>query len=81
MTIHQKLERLLRFSSKTAVSRAAGLGASTLGAILARKSDISVNSASSLACVLEVDAAWLMDDSAGWPVVPARERKNAEAVA
>jgi hypothetical protein len=69
MTIHEKIERLTEFSSKSAVSSAAHLGPNFVGAVLRRRSAITTKAAVAIANVLEVDPGWLVDDSKGWPPV------------
>lgn len=67
MTIHEKLERLTRFASRSAVSKAAGFGTATLATTLARRSGVTTDMAAAFARVLGVDPAWLMDDRRSWP--------------
>lgn len=81
MTIHDKIERLTRFASKGAISRAAGLGYTTLNAIVARKSAVTTKTAIALARVLGVDAGWLMDDAKGWPPVRTEGADSEDAAA
>lgn len=69
MTIHQKLERLTEFSNLAAISKAAGLGTSTLNNMLVRKTDPSTRVVIGLARVLGVDPGWLVDDTREWPPV------------
>lgn len=78
MTIHEKLTRLTRFGSKSAICKEAGLGITTLTNLLARKSNVTIGTAMALARVLQVDAGWLMNDGAPWPPVRV---ESAQAVA
>jgi hypothetical protein len=75
MTIHEKIDRLTKLANRRAVSKAAGLGSSTLGTILRRKAGITTTTATALARVLGIEVGWLVDDSQGWPPV----RKEADA--
>jgi len=74
MTIHEKIERLTQLSNRSAVSKAAGLGSSSLTTMLYRKSDVAASSAASLARVLGVDPGWLIDDTREWPPVRVEAR-------
>lgn len=79
MTIHEKLERLTTFCKKTSISRAAGLGAGTLDAILRRRTQVTSKTGIALARVLSVDAGWLLDDAKRWPPVRAEEPETCHA--
>ncbi|HUO07065.1 MAG TPA: helix-turn-helix transcriptional regulator [Phycisphaerae bacterium] len=69
MTLHEKLERLTETANRSAVSRKAGLPATTLNSMLARHSMPTVDTIVKLARALEVDVAWLIDDQKMWPAV------------
>ena len=80
MTIHEKLERITRYSNRSALSRAAGLGPTTLSMILARRSEITVSTAVKLAKTLGVDLNWLVNPEAGWPPVRVEEPEDGDHV-
>jgi transcriptional regulator with XRE-family HTH domain len=79
MKPHEKLERLTRLMKQKQVSQAAGLGVTTLTNILRRKSSLAWKTAVSIARVLGVDPAWLMDESKGWPPVRVEELEESHA--
>lgn len=72
MTVHKKLERLTAMHKRNRVSKAAGLGETTLHAIIARRSAATMATVAVLAKVLNVDAGWLGDDEKNWPPTPAK---------
>jgi len=69
MKFHEKLARLLEDRNVSEVSRRAGMGVSTLGVYLYKRSIPRADFCLCIARVLCVSVEWLLDDSQGWPPV------------
>ena len=69
MTIHEKLERLLEYSNKSAVAEAAGITKGALHLLLKEKRTPDLKTVMGLAETLNVSAEWLITDEMDWPPV------------
>ena len=72
MTMQTKLAKYAKVYSAATISRAAGLSAGSLSAILnSERPNPKVETVRALARALGVDPLWLIDENAGWPPVVA----------
>jgi len=67
--IHDKLRRLLANSSVSAISKAAGMGPSTLLWLLDNEREISAGTIEKLAKIIGVPISFLTDDQKNFPVL------------
>lgn len=69
MQFHQKLTRLTEDRIKAVLCKRAGLPATAISNLLAKKQMPSADTAFRIARTLSVSLEWLLDDNADWPPV------------
>lgn len=75
MTFHEKLAKLTEDRRKTRLSLRAGLPANAISNYLSRRQMPSADIALRISQVLDVDVAWLVDDTQTWPPMRVKERE------
>ena len=76
MTVGEKLKRLTEGKNRAEIARRADVPAQSLTNYVVRETEPSASAALKLARALEVDLAWLVDDSADWPPPKLTEAKS-----